>query len=174
MKIKLTIILLSLITLFSFTYAFYLYNLRHVDISTYAYEVDTSRIVPTRLVIKSLGVDLPIYESEIIDGKWEKTKKGVSYLTTTPLPGDTGNSIIYGHNWENLLGKLDQIENGNDVKIIFSDGSNAVFNVKNKFVVTSDQTHILKQSTYPKLTMYTCSNFLDAKRLVVTATPRTD
>lgn len=174
MKLKLTIIALSLISLVSFAYAFYLYAQRHIEIPAYAYEIESDRLFPTRLVIDSLELDLPIYEAEIVDERWESTKKGVSYLSTTPLPGETGNSVIYGHNWPNLLGNLNKIENGADMQVFFSDGTSKVFRVQDKSNVTSDQTHILDQGDSSKLTIYTCNNFLDSKRFVVVATPVLD
>lgn len=58
-----------------------------------------SRIPYTRAgIFSSIGFDLPIVPAQIAGGKWEITKNGVSYLTTSPLPGSEGNSVLYGHN----------------------------------------------------------------------------
>jgi sortase (surface protein transpeptidase) len=60
--------------------------------------------LPKYLVIPSLELKLPVYTSEIKSGKWETTAEGVSYLLSSGLPGQYSNTVIYGHNWNSLLG----------------------------------------------------------------------
>jgi len=131
--------------------------------------VETHKKLPVRIIIPSLGIDLPIVESEIKDGKWEVTDIGVSYLKTSPVAGEIGNSVLYGHNWSNLLGNLIKVKTGDEIEVYFSDG-----NIK-RFVVTLIQEvkpndiSVLKSTTDQRITLYTCSGFLDSKRFVVTA-----
>jgi len=125
---------------------------------------------PVLLRIKDLGIELPIYEAEIKDNnKWPTTTEGISYLVSSPIPGEIGNSILYGHNWANLLGNLTKAKPGQIVEIIFSDWSRKIFTIANTQVVSPSQTEILKNSDDTKLTLYTCTGFLDSKRFVVTA-----
>src|SRR5437763_330982 len=63
----------------------------------------SSKIMPNRLTISSVNIDLPILPAGIHNGAWETTTDGVSYLTASPLPGEVGNSILYGHNWQSLI-----------------------------------------------------------------------
>ncbi len=126
-------------------------------------------ITPEAVVIPSLNIYLQIFPSEIRDGKWEVADKGVSYLKTTAVPGEIGNSILYGHNWTNLLGNLTKIRTGETIEIVFDD------NLKKEFVVTliqevkPDDVSILNNTTDNRITIYTCSGFLDSKRFVVVA-----
>lgn len=124
---------------------------------------------PKRLIVPRAGIDLPILSAEIKDGKWESTTEGVSYLSSTPSPGERGNSVLYGHNYSNLLGSLHKVRPGQRIEIIMSDGNKRFFTVAFVSVVTPDQTHILSPSADKRLTIYTCTGFLDSKRLVVTA-----
>ncbi len=172
MKLKLITILLIVITLVSFYEVVVIYHKRHRDLSSNYVQVEAGTLTPVRFVIKDLNINLSVYESEIFEGEWQDSEEGISYLKTSPLPGDEGNSIMYGHNWENILGNLKDIQQDAEIEITFSDGESRIFKLQDKFEVTADQTHILSNSDYPKLTIYTCDDFLDSKRLVVTAVPK--
>jgi len=134
----------------------------------------TGKSTPTVLVIQELGISLPVIPSKIQDGKWEATTKGVSYLSSSPPPGEVGNSILYGHNWKNILGNLTRARPGQEVTIFFSDGTKKVFTIAFTQVVSPTQTKILDASADNRVTLYTCTGFLDSKRFVVTAFLKND
>lgn len=125
--------------------------------------------VPAVLKIPSLALILPIIPTKIDNYKWEATNEGISYLVSSALPGDLGNSVMYGHNWPTLLGRLPQIKNGDPIEVLFSDGSVRSFAVKFTSVVTPDQTHVIQPTDDSRMTIYTCTGFMDSKRFVVTA-----
>lgn len=131
----------------------------------------TSQKTPVRIDIARLNIALPVIPMSITQGKWSATDKGIAYLSGTPLPGDPGNSILYGHNWPNLLGKLVYIVPGDAIKITFSDGTIKRFLVAYTTTVTPDETHILSKSSDTRITLYTCTGFLDSKRFVAVASP---
>lgn len=122
---------------------------------------------PIGITIPSVSISLPIIPSKIVNGQWEATTKGVSYLTSSSVPGEYGNSILYGHNWENLLGGLPRVKPGQLIEIIYDDGSKKIFEIEYTVTVTPDQTHILAPSLDKRITLYTCTGFLDSKRFVV-------
>ena len=126
---------------------------------------------PVSLRIDSVNLVLPILPASLQEGEWETTSEGVSYLTETPVPGQPGNSVLYGHNWPNLLGKLNQLKMGDTIEIEFAEGSTQTFTVKQRHVVTPDQTHVLQPTDDTRLTLYTCTGLFDRHRLVVVATP---
>lgn len=132
-------------------------------------EANLGALEPKTLMIKDLGISLPITPAQVEKGKWEASTKGVSYLSTSPIPGETGNSVLYGHNWSNVLGNLVKIKPGQEVAILFNDGSVKNFMVKMTQTVTPEQTNILDPSDDQRVTLYTCVGFLDRKRFVVTA-----
>jgi LPXTG-site transpeptidase (sortase) family protein len=126
-------------------------------------------VTPKRILVKSLNIDLPIIEATIENNKWTTTNKGVSYLVDSPVPGLKGNSILYGHNWNNLLGNLKYAHPGEIIEIAYSDGTIKQFSINTMGVVTPNETHVLLPSKDVRITLYTCTGFLDTKRLVVTA-----
>ncbi|OGM58180.1 hypothetical protein A2955_01135 [Candidatus Woesebacteria bacterium RIFCSPLOWO2_01_FULL_37_19] len=126
-------------------------------------------IEPKLLVIKDLGIKLDIYPAEIKNARWEATAKGASYLTSTPIPGEVGNSVVYGHNWKSILGNLTKARSGQIIEITYSDGSTKDFRITFTQIVTPDQTQILNATKDRRITLYTCTGFLDTKRFVVTA-----
>ncbi len=122
---------------------------------------------PTEIRIPQVSVKLPIIHSKIVNGKWEATTAGVSYLSSSPIPGEMGNSILYGHNWSNLLGPLVHVKPKDVIEIVYSDKSKKIFEVEYTVTVTPDETHILLPSKDKRITLYTCTGFLDSKRFVV-------
>jgi sortase A len=134
-----------------------------------AYQSVNLAITPVRVIIPSLKIDNTIFGAKITNGQWETTDKGISYLLSSPVPGATGNSILYGHNWESLLGKLVGIKPGDKIEIMLSNGKTRTFIVAFTSVVDPNETHILSQTKDNRITIYTCTGFLDSKRFVATA-----
>ena len=127
------------------------------------------KLLPTRISIKDVGIDLPITQAKINNNTWETTENGVSYLVSSPLPGEEGNSVLYGHNWANLLGPLVKIRTGQEIIVQFSDQSKKKFVVEYTSVVSPNESSILAPSKDKRITLYTCTGFLDSKRFVVVA-----
>ena len=121
---------------------------------------------PVSILLPASNIELPIIQTELKDGKWLATSKGVSYLISSPIPGEVGNSVLYGHNWPNLLGKLPKVKPGEIISVKFSDGSIKNFPVQYTLIVTPDQTQILNPTSDSRITIYTCTGFLDNKRFV--------
>jgi len=124
---------------------------------------------PEFLLIPELGVKQAIVPAQKNGSKWETTTKGVSYLSTSPMPGEVGNSIFYGHNWPSILGSIVNIKPGQEIAVVFSDGSVKKFSVEYTQIVEPTQASILDQTSDKRITLYTCTGFLDTKRFVVTA-----
>ncbi len=145
-------------------------SFQHVA-TNYSHSPSRHDLKPVRLIIPQREIDTPIYPAKINGLLWDMTDKGTSYLTSTPAPGEKGNSVLYGHNFANLLGKLPRSKPGDRVQVVMSDGSKREFKIQLTQEVTPDQTNILEQTDKTLLTVYTCSGFLDSKRFVAVATP---
>jgi len=122
------------------------------------------------LSIPSLNIDLPVYTATISATTWQTTKRGISYLSTSPLPGEYGNSVMYGHNWPNLLGNLHKVKPGDAIFVTRAHVSKR-FIVRYISVVTPNESSVYAPSNDTRLTLYTCTGFLDKDRLVLTAFP---
>ncbi|MBI2028304.1 MAG: sortase [Candidatus Levybacteria bacterium] len=114
-------------------------------------------------------MDLEIFPAKIVNNRWEITAQGVSYLSSSPLPGEKGNSVLYGHNWTNILGNLIKIKPGEEIVIVSNRNNKRTFVVEHISVVDPENTQILANTSDRRITLYTCSGFLDSKRFVVTA-----
>ena len=136
---------------------------------SYAANTGIKGMVPERITIASLGIDLPIYKATIVHNIWPTTDFGASYLTSSPLPGDKGNSIIYAHNWISLFGKLRNAKIGDKVVITYPDHIKKTFVIEYTSIVTPNESSILAPSKDRRITMYTCTGFLDTKRFVAVA-----
>lgn len=126
---------------------------------------------PITVIIRELNIQLPVYPTSLENEDWLTTSKGISYLVDSAIPGEKGNSIFYGHNWPNLLGALAQAEKGQEIKVLLANGESRRFVITKINLITPDQTHILSSTSEPLLTIYTCTGFLDQKRLMITASP---
>jgi LPXTG-site transpeptidase (sortase) family protein len=124
---------------------------------------------PDVIKIPSIEKELKIIPSKVVNNRWESTKKGVSYLETSPIPSEIGNSIIYGHNYPNLLKDLTKVKVGDEIAIVFENGGEKKFDVIFTQEVRPDQSTILNSTSDRRITLYTCSGFLDSKRFVITA-----
>jgi LPXTG-site transpeptidase (sortase) family protein len=161
---------LSLLTVCA--YAYYLTQVpATLAFSNYTSEktIEANGLAPDRITITDLGIDLPVYQATIVNNVWPTTTKGASYLTTSPLPGSMGNSIIYAHNWESLFGHLRNAKVGEKVVVTFPDKTKKTFVIAYTSIVPSNQASILAASTDKRITLYTCTGFLDSERFVAVA-----
>lgn len=126
-------------------------------------------VIPQQIVIPLLKLDLPIVGARISKGVWDTTTVGVSYLARSPVPGEYGNSILYGHNWPTLLGSLGKLKPGDKILVRYQNAPDRSFTVQFINTVNPDQTYILHPTKDRRITLYTCTGWLDSKRLVVTA-----
>lgn len=166
-----TLIFAGILLLFFGGYLiFQRYNPKQLSFRNFnGYANSASGALPQKIIVPSLKIELPIYPAKISGNSWEATTKGVSYLVSSPVPGETGNSILYGHNWASLLGSLPKIVPGEAIEIVFGKGEKKTFIVEHTSIVAPSQTDILAPSSDTRLTLYTCTGFLDSKRFVATA-----
>lgn len=124
-----------------------------------------------RISLPELAIDVPVVPTKLEGVKWEYTTKGAAYLSSTPIPGSVGNSVFYGHNWPNIFGKLPNAKPGNKVVATYADGSSKLFLINTTAVVDPSHTEILNPTSDIRLTLFTCTGFLDKDRFVATAIP---
>jgi len=138
------------------------------------------------LSLPSVGIErvriTPNVESQKEEIYNKYLKHGLAHFKGTPLPGDGGNSFIYGHsaiqsffsNHDNLaetiFTRLEDIEVGDSV-LIEKDGKLLKYKAKQKKIVEPDDFSILaNQDEKETLTLMTCWPLgIGSKRLIVTA-----
>lgn len=151
-------------------FAYQRYNPQRLSFATTPSSVQVSTdIFPKQVIIPDINLNLPVIPTKINQRKWEATTKGISFLISSPVPGSDGNSILYGHNWPNLLGNITKLKPGQVIYINLSDGSSKKFVIDSTVSVSPQEVAILAPSKTAQITLYTCSGFLDSKRFVVVA-----
>jgi LPXTG-site transpeptidase (sortase) family protein len=125
-------------------------------------EQNAEGVLPEELVIERVGIRLPVVVGKI-------TNEGVTYASDSAAVGERGNSIFYGHNWKSLLGELKRVVPGDEIEIVMADGSRKKFKVEYVQEVSPKEASVLEKTEDKRMTLYTCSGFLDRRRLVVTA-----
>ena len=97
------------------------------------------------------------------------------YAFSSPI--GTGNAVLYGHDdiEGSIFASLKDLKAGDEVDVALADGSAVVYRVTGKpTIVPPTAVEILKPTNDVRLTLFTCwPNWVDTKRVVVTAMPAT-
>jgi sortase A len=125
---------------------------------------------PVKLQISGI-LDLPIEAVPLVAGQWNVSESGANYLLDSARMGDAGNIIVYGHNWPELLGNLGKVAVGQEIVMTDESGQNRTYRVFSTSVEHPDDPRLLQPTETEVLTIYTCTGFMDSKRLVVQAKP---
>ncbi len=125
-----------------------------------------------RIVIPAYAMDVPVQEAPIVAGYWKIFEQSASHGAGSANPGEKGNIVVFAHAREGLFLPLQRISHGTVVYLLTDDRwhSYVVDSIK---TVTPDKTEVIAPTPNERLTLFTCSGFLDSKRLVVTAHPTT-
>jgi len=119
--------------------------------------------------IEQLGLTLPIYPATVVGGKWETTAKGISHASNSAGFGSTGNAVIYGHNWPNMLKRLPDLKPGDLITVQTSESEVITYTVTYTATIAPGDTSLTRSTTDSRLTLYTCIGLLDRDRYVVVA-----
>jgi LPXTG-site transpeptidase (sortase) family protein len=153
-------------------------------------QVDSTYSTPMKIFIPSIGIsDITITPN--VDSLNEKTynaalKNGLAHFLGTPIPGDGGNSFIYGHsavesffsrhpdNPETIFSRLEKIEIADTVSIE-RDGKTLTYVVQKKKISEPNNFDVILGATDKEtITLMTCWPLgIGSKRLIVIA-ERTD
>lgn len=117
--------------------------------------------------ITRINIEAPIVLNVDAANKTEYFKaleNGVAHMKGSVLPGEVGNSFIFGHSsfYESSIGNYKDIfKNLNDLEakdkiFIFSSGKKITFVVEDKKIVKPDDLSVLSNSTDSILTILTC------------------
>lgn len=112
-------------------------------------------------------MDVAVYEGD------EDTalRLGVYHHEQTATPGEPGNVAIAGHRNRRQFALLHALGPG-DVVIVYWDGTEYDYRVRETFTVKPDDDQVLVRDGENRLTLYTCRpRFLGDSRTVVIAEP---
>lgn len=140
-----------------------------IPASTQFYSSSSAK--PVKIYIPKLKLNLRIETASISDGRWPLSDDALIHLQSTPNPVDSGNTVIYGHNWPQLLGSVDQLSPGDYIYVSDEAGQTHSYTLHSKGEVSPLTLGILDNTLDGRLTLFTCSGFLDQSRLVLIALP---
>jgi LPXTG-site transpeptidase (sortase) family protein len=121
----------------------------------------------TRLTIDKIKLD-----AVIVEGSSRKALKfGPGHMEDSPLPGNSGNSVIVAHR-DTFFRHLDELKDGDEINLR-RQGELYRFEVTGRRIVEPTDLSALRQSLSPQLTLITCypTHYVGPapKRLVVVA-----
>ena len=127
-------------------------------------------LYPETLRIPDASINVKVNQAKVNGNDWDLYYNAASYLTTSAHLNEEGNTVIYGHNTQNLLGRLKQVDPGTRI-LIDTKENTLTYVVREKMVVKPEQVEIVNPTDDKRLTLFTCTNFMDTDRLVIIASP---
>lgn len=124
---------------------------------------------PYRIVIPSVGINLAVKPSRVVNGLWEIQDDIANYGVGSGIPNKQGNIVIFAHARENLFFGLRMLKNNELISLQTKDGDWLYYKIVEIKEVSPNQIEVIAPSDDKTLTLYTCTGFADSKRLIVVA-----
>ena len=126
--------------------------------------------IPTRIVVESVGIDLPVRTGSYdpSDNTWTLDTQSAFYADrSVPANDSNGSTLIYGHAQFGLFAKLPEIIDGAVAKVYTDSGKVFTYTFASSRQVKPDDTSIFSTSGGPVLALQTCSGPFDVYRTLV-------
>lgn len=122
---------------------------------------------PVKIYIPEIGV-----ATNIIDGNYEETTNtwnvsntDAQFATISRLPNNQdGNTLIYGHNSQNIFGPTKKLKTGYMAYVLTENGRLFEYKYVSSEEVSPDNTDIFNYTGSPRLTIATCTGLFNEKR----------
>ncbi len=126
--------------------------------------------IPTRIIIPSVSIDLPITIAPLKNGYWIPSETTASFGEGSSLPTGNSNTVIFAHAREGLFLPLRNVKE-QDTVYVMTANSYVSYTIETITEVKPTDVYTVKPTDDKRLTLFTCSGFLDQKRLLVVAKP---
>jgi len=126
--------------------------------------------IPTRVVVESVGIDLPVRTGSYdpSDNTWTLDTQSAFYADrSVPANDSNGSTLIYGHAQFGLFAKLPEIVGGATAQVYTDSGKVFTYTFASSRQVKPDDTSIFVNSGAPSLALQTCSGPFDIYRTLV-------
>jgi len=123
---------------------------------------------PTRILIPSVQINLPVKEAEIKNDTWLVRTDSASFGKGSAFPGKSGNTVIFSHALSKLFGRLPMVKIGDKVHV-FTKNDWFVYQIENVRNVEPEQTDEILSNKIQGLTLYTCQGDNNKERFVAHA-----
>lgn len=123
--------------------------------------------VPTRIVIKSLGIDKSIktgsYDS--VNRVWTLSDTGVFFAdASVPANDSNGTTLLYGHAQWGVFGVLPDITNGAEAVVYTDSGHTFTYRYNSVRQTVASDVSVFTNAGSPKLVLQTCTGVWDDYR----------
>ncbi|MDQ3099011.1 MAG: sortase [bacterium] len=124
---------------------------------------------PKRFIVPSLSMGLPIVSVPLKNDTWP-VEEGVANFAeeSSAFNGDTGNSVLFGHNKPDAFRPLNKLKVGESVYVQTSQYQFS-YEVKDISTTNPKNIDVMKPGDKYELTLITCNGFFDEKRLIIKA-----
>lgn len=126
--------------------------------------------IPTRVVVDSVGIDLPVQigSYDISSQTWTLDTQSAFYADrSVPTNDSNGSTLIYGHARFGLFARLPEISEGATAKVYTDSGKVFAYTFASTRQVKPDDTSVFLTSGAPMLALQTCSGPFDVYRTLV-------
>lgn len=123
--------------------------------------------IPSRLVVPSIGIDMPIKVGDYnINTKlWTVTDTEIFYANTSVPANDTnGTTLIYGHARWGVFGALPDIQPDALAEVYTDSGFRFEYRYASMQKVAPTNTSVFTEKGEPKLLLQTCTGPWDSER----------
>jgi hypothetical protein len=125
--------------------------------------------VPTTISVGQIN-HLQVTQGEISEGQWSLNRDKAMFLKNGGQINKPGNVIIYGHDTDQVLGKLFRINYTDQITLTSSTGKTYIYKIDMIKKVWPTEVSILNQpANINQLTVFTCEGLFDSQRLVIVA-----
>ena len=125
--------------------------------------------LPAKILIPKVRIDLPVSPAKVVNNHWEVSDEGASYLLGSGIPGREGNVVIYAHNKNHLFGPIRWLGKDEEIRLVNKKEEEFIYQVVETKTVSPETVEVLLPSGGARLTLYTCTGFLDRERFIVVA-----
>lgn len=122
---------------------------------------------PDKLLIPSLEINVDVEEGNYMSTTktWNISDKGAFFAVNTALPNNlSGQTMIYGHNSKNIFGKTKNLKVGDQLFLYTDNQLVFEYTYDSSSEVKPQDTSLFSYEGKPKLTLITCTGFLNKKR----------
>ncbi|MES2630659.1 MAG: sortase [Patescibacteria group bacterium] len=126
--------------------------------------------LPTRIVVSSVGIDLPVQMGSYDPSTqtWTVDTQSAFYADrTVPVNDSNGSTLIYGHAQYGLFSRVPEIREGATAEVYTDTGKVFSYTFQSSREVTPDDTSIFVNTGPPMLILQTCSGPYDVYRTLV-------
>jgi len=119
---------------------------------------------PYRVTIPRLQIDLSVENGDYSEESWTPSKDKALFSTKSSLPNNLeGNTIIYGHNTNNVFRSTERLIKG-DRALLYTDNGTFEYEFTEWELVTPTDTSVFNYKGTPRLTLITCFGLTNSKR----------